>query len=160
MRVEQKQVLSAARQHGGVFTAMELVDLMYPGREKSERRNLRQRVLCHLAKLVDAGELYRQPSEGKEVLWGLSKPDEEVKRIKRHMSPDEIMVDSVILRLQRHPGGMTLNDLLDDIYGVGVKIDAVAYSRIKNALRILEAKGRVIRTNNGSKFGTWILVEE
>lgn len=158
--IEQKEVLSAAVQHGGVFTAMELVDMMFPGREESERKNLRQRVLCHLAKLVDAGKMYRHPSEGKKVLWGLNKPAVEIDKRKRYISLDEIMVDSVVLRLQRHPGGMTLNDLLDDIYGVGVKIDVVAYSRIKNALRILEVKGRVIRTSNGSKFDTWLLVEE
>ena len=153
------EVKQAALNHGGNFTAMELVKTMYPGADESELITLRQRILCHLMKMVNKGEIYRQPSKGKEVLWGVNAPKEVVVRPKVR-TIDEMMVDSVLLRLQRHPGGMTLNDLLDDIYGVGVKIDTEAYSRVKRALRLMEVRGMVDRVNNGNKFDRWILRDD
>ena len=64
------------------------------------------------------------------------------------------------MRLQRNPGGMTLNALLDDIYGVGVKIDAEAYARVKRALRLMEVRGMADQVNNGNKFNRWILRDD
>lgn len=144
--------------HGGNFTAMELTKTMYPGADESELITLRQRVLCHLVKMVNTGGIYRQPSEGREVLWGVNAPKDVVRP--RVRTADEMMMGSVLLRLQRNPGGMTLNALLDDIYGVGVKIDAEAYSGVKRALRVMEVKGMVDRVNNGNKFDRWILRDD
>lgn len=152
------EVKQAALNHGGNFTAMELTKTMYPGADENELITLRQRVLCHLMKMVNTGEIYRQPSEGREVLWGVNAPKDVVRP--RVRTADETMVDAVVLRLQRNPGGMTLNALLDDIYGVGVRIDAEAYSRVKRALRLMEVKGMVDRVNNGNKFDRWILRDD
>ena len=153
------EVKQAALNYGGNFTAMELAKTMYPGADESELIIIRQRILCHLVKMVNTGEIYRQPSKGKEVLWGVNAPKDVVIRPKVR-TIDEMMVDSVLLRLQRNPGGMTLNALLDDIYGVGVKIDAEAYARVKRALRIMEVRGMVDRVNNGNKFDRWILRDD
>ena len=153
------EVKQAALNYGGNFTAMELAKTMYPGADESELIIIRQRILCHLVKMVNTGEIYRQPSKGKEVLWGVNAPKDVVIRPKVR-TIDEMMVDSVLLRLQRNPGGMTLNALLDDIYGVGVKIDAEAYARVKRALRIMEVKGMVDQVNNGNKFNRWILRDD
>lgn len=152
------EVKQAALTYGGNFTAMELAKMMYPGADESELITLRQRILCHLMKMVNTGEIYRQPSEGREVLWGVNAPDNVV--MPRIRTLDEMMVDAVLLRLQRNPGGMTLNALLDDIYGVGVKIDAEAYARVKRALRLMEVRCMVDRINNGNKFNRWILRDD
>lgn len=153
------EVKQAALNYGGNFTAMELAKTMYPGADESELIIIRQRILSHLMKMVNTGEIYRQPSEGKEVLWGVNAPKDVVIRPKVR-TIDEMMMNSVLLRLQRNPGGMTLNDLLDDIYGVGVKIDTEAYARVKRALRLMEVKGMVDRVNNGNKFDRWILRDD
>ena len=153
------EVKQAALNYGGNFTAMELAKTMYPGADGSELIIIRQRILCHLMKMVNTGEIYRQPSKGKEVLWGVNAPKDVVIRPKVR-TIDEMMMNSVLLRLQRNPGGMTLNDLLDDIYGVGVKIDNEAYARVKRALRLMEVKGMVDQVNNGNKFNRWILRDD
>ena len=153
------EVKQAALNYGGNFTAMELAKTMYPGADESELIIIRQRILSHLMKMVNTGEIYRQPSEGKEVLWGVNAPKDVVIRPKVR-TIDEMMMNSVLLRLQRNPGGMTLNDLLDDIYGVGVKIDTEAYARVKRAIRLMEVKGMVDRVNNGNKFDRWILRDD
>ena len=153
------EVKQAALNYGGNFTAMELAKTMYPGADESELIIIRQRILSHLMKMVNTGEIYRQPSEGKEVLWGVNAPKDVVIRPKVR-TVDEMMMNSVLLRLQRNPGGMTLNALLDDIYGVGVKIDSEAYARVKRALRLMEVKGMVDQVNNGNKFNRWILRDD
>ena len=152
------EVKQAALNYGGNFTAMELAKTMYPGADESELITIRQRILCHLMKMVNTGEIHRQPSEGREVLWGVNAPKDVVRPKARTV--DEMMIDAVLLRLQRNPGGMTLNDLLDNIYGVGVKIDSEAYARVKRALRLMEVKGMVDRVNNGNKFDRWILRDD
>ena len=153
------EVKQAALNYGGNFTAMELAKTMYPGANESELIIIRQRILSHLMKMVNTGEIYRQPSEGKEVLWGVNAPKDVVIRPKVR-TVDEMMMNSVLLRLQRNPGGMTLNALLDDIYGVGVKIDSESYARVKRALRLMEVKGMVDQVNNGNKFNRWILRDD
>ena len=59
------EVKQAALNYGSNFTAMELAKTMYPGADESELITIRQRILCHLMKMVNTGEIYRQPSEGR-----------------------------------------------------------------------------------------------
>ena len=152
------EVKQAAMNYGGNFTAMELAKTMYPGADENELITLRQRIAYHLMKMANTGEIYRQSFEGTEVLWGVNAPDNMVRPRRRTI--DKMMMNSVLLRLQRNTGGMTINAVLDDIYGVGVKIDGEAYARVKRALRMMEVEDMVDRVNNGNKFDRWILRDD
>ena len=118
-----------------------------------EFKGMNQRVVSTLNRLSEKNFVYRHYIND-IVMWGLDKPPLVIAR--GHRNADQDMMDRVMRNLEKSPGGMTLGEMLDDVYGTNVKIDLLAYNRVKLALKKLTMDGKIIMDNKNGK-NKWMI---
>lgn len=153
MTISQQDVLSILKNADRELSAYDITKILYPDSDKDEFKVMNQRVVSTLNRLSEKNFVYRHYTDN-IIMWGLDKPPLVVAR--GHRNADQDMIDRVMRNLEKSPGGMTLGEMLDNVYGTNVKIDLLAYNRVKLALKKLTMDGKIIMDNKNGK-NKWMI---
>lgn len=153
MTISQQDVLSILKNADRELSAYDITKILYPDSDKDEFKVMNQRVVSTLNRLSEKNFVYRHYTDN-IIMWGLDKPPLVIER--GHRKADQDMIDRVMRNLEKSPGGMTLGEMLDDVYGTNVKIDLLAYNRVKLALKKLTMDGKIIMDNKNGK-NKWMI---
>ena len=153
MTISQQNILDVLKNAERELSAYDITKILCPDSDKDKFKVMNQRVVSTLNRLSEKNFVYRHYTNN-IILWGLDKPPLVVAR--GHRNADQDMMDRVMRNLEKSPGGMTLGEMLDDIYGTNVKIDLLAYNRVKLALKKLTMDGKII-TNETNGKNKWMI---
>ena len=153
MTISQQDILSVLKNAERELSAYDITKILCPDSDKDEFKVMNQRVVSTLNRLSEKNFVYRHYTNN-IILWGLDKPPLVVAR--GHRNADQDMMDRVMRNLEKSPGGMTLGEMLDDVYGTNVKIDLLAYNRVKLALKKLTMDGEIIMNDTNGK-NKWMI---
>ena len=153
MTISQQDILSVLKNAERELSAYDITKILCPDSDKDKFKVMNQRVVSTLNRLSEKNFVYRHYTNN-IILWGLDKPPLVVAR--GHRNADQDMMDRVMRNLEKSPGGMTLGEMLDDIYGTNVKIDLLAYNRVKLALKKLTMDGKIIMNDTNGK-NKWMI---
>ena len=153
MTISQQDVLSVLKNSERELSAYDITKILCPDSDKDKFKVMNQRVVSTLNRLSEKNFVYRHYTNN-IILWGLDKPPLVVAR--GHRNADQDMMDRVMRNLEKSPGGMTLGEMLDDVYGTNVKIDLLAYNRVKLALKKLTMDGEIIMNDTNGK-NKWMI---
>ena len=153
MTISQQDILSVVKNAERELSAYDITKILCPDSDKDEFKVMNQRVVSTLNRLSEKNFVYRHYTNN-IILWGLDKPPLVVAR--GHRNADQDMMDRVMRNLEKSPGGMTLGEMLDDVYGTNVKIDLLAYNRVKLALKKLTMDGKIIMNDTNGK-NKWMI---
>ena len=153
MTISQQDVLSVLKNAERELSAYDITKILCPDSDKDEFKVMNQRVVSTLNRLSEKNFVYRHYTNN-IILWGLDKPPLVITR--GHRNADQDMMDRVMRNLEKSPGGMTLGEMLDDVYGTNVKIDLLAYNRVKLALKKLTMDGEIIMNDTNGK-NKWMI---
>ena len=153
MTISQQDVLSVLKNSERELSAYDITKILCPDSDNDKFKVMNQRVVSTLNRLSEKNFVYRHYTNN-IILWGLDKPPLVVAR--GHRSADQDMMDRVMRNLEKSPGGMTLGEMLDDVYGTNVKIDLLAYNRVKLALKELTMDGKIIMNDTNGK-NKWMI---
>ena len=153
MTISQQDILSVLKNAERELSAYDITKILCPDSDKDEFKVMNQRVVSTLNRLSEKNFVYRHYTNN-IILWGLDKPPLVVAR--GHRNADQDMMDRVMRNLEKSPGGMTLGEMLDDVYGTNVKIDLLAYNRVKLALKKLTMDGKIIMNDTNGK-NKWMI---
>lgn len=153
MTISQQDVLSILKNAERELSAYDITKILCPDLDKDEFKVMNQRVVSTLNRLSEKNFVYRHYTDN-IIMWGLDKPPLVITR--GHRKADQDMIDRVMRNLEKSPGGMTLGEMLDDVYGTNVKIDLLAYNRVKLALKKLTMDGKIIMDNKNGK-NKWMI---
>ena len=153
MTISQQDVLSVLKNSERELSAYDITKILCPDSDNDKFKVMNQRVVSTLNRLSEKNFVYRHYTNN-IILWGLDKPPFVVAR--GHRSADQDMMDRVMRNLEKSPGGMTLGEMLDDVYGTNVKIDLLAYNRVKLALKKLTMDGKIIMNDTNGK-NKWMI---
>ena len=153
MTISQQNILNVLKNSERELSAYDITKILCPDSDNDKFKVMNQRVVSTLNRLSEKNLVYRHYTNN-IILWGLDKPPLVVAR--GHRSADQDMMDRVMRNLEKSPGGMTLGEMLDDIYGTNVKIDLLAYNRVKLALKKLTMDGKIIMNDTNGK-NKWMI---
>ena len=153
MTISQQDILSVVKNAERELSAYDITKILCPDSDKDKFKVMNQRVVSTLNRLSEKNFVYRHYTNN-IILWGLDKPPLVVAR--GHRNADQDMMDRVMRNLEKSPGGMTLGEMLDDVYGTNVKIDLLAYNRVKLALKKLTMDGKIIMNDTNGK-NKWMI---
>ena len=153
MTISQQDILSVLKNAERELSAYDITKILCPDSDKDKFKVMNQRVVSTLNRLSEKNFVYRHYTNN-IILWGLDKPPLVITR--GHRNADQDMMDRVMRNLEKSPGGMTLGEMLDDVYGTNVKIDLLAYKRVKLALKKLTMDGEIIMNDTNGK-NKWMI---
>ena len=153
MTISQQNILNVLKNSERELSAYDITKILCPDSDNDKFKVMNQRVVSTLNRLSEKNFVYRHYTNN-IILWGLDKPPLVVAR--GHRSADQDMMDRVMRNLEKSPGGMTLGEMLDDVYGTNVKIDLLAYNRVKLALKKLTMDGEIIMNDTNGK-NKWMI---
>ena len=153
MTISQQDILSVLKNAERELSAYDITKILCPDSDKDKFKVMNQRVVSTLNRLSEKNFVYRHYTNN-IILWGLDKPPLVITR--GHRNADQDMMDRVMRNLEKSPGGMTLGEMLDDVYGTNVKIDLLAYNRVKLALKKLTIDGEIIMNDTNGK-NKWMI---
>lgn len=153
MTISQQNILNVLKNSERELSAYDITKILCPDSDKDKFKVMNQRVVSTLNRLSEKNFVYRHYTNN-IILWGLDKPPLVVER--GHRNADQDMMDRVMRNLEKSPGGMTLGEMLDDVYGTNVKIDLLAYNRVKLALKKLTMDGKIIMNDTNGK-NKWMI---
>ena len=154
MTISQQDILSVLKNSERELSAYDITKILCPDSDNDKFKVMNQRVVSTLNRLSEKNLVYRHYTNN-IILWGLDKPPLVVAR--GHRNADQDMMDRVMRNLEKSPGGMTLGEMLDDVYGTNVKIDLLAYNRVKLALKKLTMDGKIIMNDTNGK-NKWMIL--
>ena len=154
MIISQQNILNVLKNSERELSAYDITKILCPDSDNDKFKVMNQRVVSTLNRLSEKNLVYRHYTNN-IILWGLDKPPLVVAR--GHRNADQDMMDRVMRNLEKSPGGMTLGEMLDDVYGTNVKIDLLAYNRVKLALKKLTMDGKIIMNDTNGK-NKWMIL--